>query len=370
VAFDLNTESGQKSALEAQKHIFRIQREAREAIDREPRTPPPTLIGHTLEELLRHKFPARRILLSRGDHALLRAGNIAQVFAYRGVGKTWFLETWALIAAYGIDSLGIHAPEPSRVLYVDGEMASEDVQGRFHLLAQRLNVPRQLGLLAKPQLTVVGADWQEQYLPRLDTIAGQAAIEEFIEPCDLIFLDNRSCLFDSEGEKDPTAWQPAQDWLLSLRKRGKATVMAHHANRQGGARGIGKAEDVIDLNLKLSRPENYKASEGARFLVEFDKARGVHGPAAASFVAALGDKGWEVENVGEDDNADAAKKIRECLRTAARLEELPKSANAIFAAVKGNRKTVLAEVANMIERGEIAKENGALRLVEVPGGEL
>ena len=61
-------------------------------------------------------------------------------------------------------------------------------------------------------------------MPRLDTPEGQAALAPFIARAGLVFLDNRLCLFDPEGEKDATAWQPAQDWLLALRRRGKAVV--------------------------------------------------------------------------------------------------------------------------------------------------
>jgi hypothetical protein len=302
---NLTTPEGRAAALEAEKHVFRIRRQAREDVEREPRTKPPTLIGYTLEELIRHKFPPRRTVLARGDHTWIRAGNIWQIFAYRGIGKTWLLETLALVAAYQIETLGLRAPGPSRVLYVDGEMASEDVKERFELLCKLLGVSRQLGLLAQNNLTIVGADWQEEYLPRLDTLEGQAAVEPFVEAAELIMLDGRSSLLDPEGEKDPTAWQPAQDWLLSLRKRGKSVVMAHQANRQGGSRGHGKAEDAIDVNLKLSRPEGYTADRGARFLVEFDKARGVHGPAAESFIATLVDtEGWVVEDPKRQEEAE------------------------------------------------------------------
>lgn len=313
--FDLTTEEGKRAALEYEKTVFRTKRDAREAVEREPRTRPPTLIGHSLEELLRHKFPPRRTLLARGMDTWIREGNLWQIFAYRGTGKTWFLETIALITAYMIEVLGLRAPEPSRVLYVDGEMTGLEVQERFQKLADILKVPRQLGLLNpnEQRLIIVGADWQDQYLPRLDTPEGQAAIEPFVEPADLILLDGRPSLFDREGEKDPVAWTPAQEWLLSLRKRGKAVVWAHQANRQGGSRGLGAPEDVIDVNLKLSRPSDYVKSEGARFLVEFDKARGIFGASASTFEATLDPwEGWSTvdpDAISEEETRDAEEKL-------------------------------------------------------------
>jgi hypothetical protein len=322
----------------------------------------PSLVGLALEEILRHDFPARRVLLRRGDDAFLRAGNIAQIFAYRGIGKTWFLETLALVAATGVEALGLRAPEPCHVLYIDGEMAGDDVKARLALLCEILEVPLKYGPGAVRRLTLLGADWQDEYLPRLDTREGQLAVEKFVEPAELVFLDNRSSLFDPEGEKDPAAWQPAQDWLLGLRRRGKAIVMAHHANRQGGARGIGKAEDVIDLNLKLSRPDDYQPSEGARFLVEFDKSRGLHGAAVSSFEAVLSETtGWSIKAAGSGE-VDIRQRIRDALQVATALGEPIKSANGFCTRLGGNRAKVLEAVAAMLGAAEIAKVDGAFRL--------
>jgi hypothetical protein len=202
---------------------------------------PPALVALTLDQLTTHTFPDRKPLLVRGDTVVFREGHLGEAYAERGFGKTWFLKTLALIAATGGEALGFRAPNPCRVLDIDGEMASPEIQERYAALGERLGLP------ATPNLTIVAADWQEQFLPRLDTPEGQAAVEPFVENADLVFLDNRSCLFDPESEKDPAAWQSAQDWLLSLRRRGKAVMLAHHSNRQGGARGHSKPEDPMNL---------------------------------------------------------------------------------------------------------------------------
>ncbi len=189
------------------------------------------LIGYTLVELALLTFPERKPVLLRGDTVIFRAGHIGQIYAERGVGKTWFAQTLGLVAATGCTALGFSAPSPCRVLYIDGEMGSEEIQQRFLALENRL------GVTPPATLTVVGADWQPDFLPRLDTALGQALIEPFVAAADLIILDNRSMLFDPDGEKDPSAWQPAQDWLLSLRRRGKGRAprpsQQPHGRRQG-----------------------------------------------------------------------------------------------------------------------------------------
>jgi putative DNA primase/helicase len=291
---------------------------------------------------------------------VLREGHLGQVYAQRGIGKTWLLQTLALVSASGGEALGFSSPEPCRVLYVDGEMASEEVQDRFALLGDRLRLP------ASDRLLVVAADWQERYLPRVDTNEGQAALEPFVARADLIILDNRSCLFDPEGEKDPAAWQPAQNWLLSLRRRGKAVLLAHHSNRQGGARGHSKSEDALNLLVQLSRPDGYSQEHGARFMVTFEKSRGVHGAAIAPFVAALTVDGWRLEGVKGQDH-HIALKLRQYLTLADAADERPKSANAAIQKTGVNRNKGLEIWGDMLKRGDIIKdEQGRFHLVANP----
>jgi hypothetical protein len=322
------------------------------------------LQGFTLQELTIHTFPVRRALLYRGKQAVFRQGHIGEIYAERGIGKSWLIHTLALVAAYGIEALGFRNPDPCRVLLIDGEMASEEIQERLVYLVRVLGIKLNTPLLNAGALTVVGADWQDGFLPRLDTPEGQAAIEPFIAPADLVFPDNRSCLFDSEGEKDPTAWQPAQNWLLSLRRRGKGVILGHHSNRQGGARGISKAEDPMNLLLKLTRPEDYSQDQGARFLVEFDKSRGFYGAAAAPFTTALTPEGWKLERCeGADDDINT--KITQLLQQLAAVNELPKTTSEIVSKIGGNRNRGFAAVNTLLAAGIVTKgDDGRYRVVE------
>ena len=288
-----------------------------------------TAIGLTLRELHMYPFPVRRTLLTRGKTPIFCAGHIGGIYSVRGTGKTWFAQTLALVAASGGSALGFSAPSPVRVLYIDGEMAAGDIQKRFNFLCDRLHMVR------TDNLVIVAADWQNPFPPRLDTPEGQQYVESHVEQADLIFLDNRSCLFDPEGEKDPAAWQPAQDWLLSLRRRGKAALPVHHSNRQGGARGHSKPEDAMDLLIKLTRPDDYVQDQGARFDVEFTKSRGAHGPDLAPFRARLTPDGWTTESTGTASNVRA--KFIEYVRVCAAAGDRPKSKSSAVKGVGGNR---------------------------------
>lgn len=344
----------------------RAKREARQRVSTERTGPVPDLLALSLAELATYQFPARQALLYRGDSVVFREGHIGQIYAERGFGKSWVMQTIALVAAFGIDALGFRNPTPCRVLHVDGEMASEETQERYANLCRMMDVPDE----CPGALTIVAADWQDTYLPRLDTREGQEAIEPFVEDADLILFDNRSCLLDPEGEKDPTAWQPAQDYLLSLRRRGKGVMLAHHSNRQGGARGISKAEDPMNLLLKLTRPEDYSQDQGARFLVTFDKARGVYGAAAAPFIAALTPTGWCIGPAEGAEDDSAAKKLREYLLLANTVNERPKSASAAVRAAHVNRNKGFEAWAAMLKSGDVVEHKDGGFYVKETGSEF
>jgi hypothetical protein len=309
------------------------------------------LRGFTLQDLAQHDFPERRPVLVRSDVAVFREGHLGQVYAERGFGKTWFLLTLALIIASGSRALGFTAPEPRRVLFVDGEMAGRDIQERMLLLCRLLQVP------FTAALTVVASDWQDDYLRRIDTPMGQALIEPFVEQAEIAIFDNRSCLFNPDAEKDPTAWQPAQDYLLSLRRRGKAVLVAHHANRMGGARGHSKSEDAMDCLIKLARPEDYQQDQGARFNVTFEKSRGAHGAGVAPFLAHLTADGWITESIDGQKQVGAADKLLDYLRVANAADERPKSANAAIGKIGINRNIGLAAWADLLKSGVIRKHH-------------
>jgi AAA domain len=315
--------------------------------------PTPALIGYTLAELVHVVFPPRRTIFTRTGEPVLRAGDVGEMYAPTGVGKTWLLESLALVAACGGEVLGFVAAEPCRVLYIDGEMVSDDVKQRFVNLCEKLRLP------FSENLTIVARDWQEFFMPRLDTLEGKALIEPFIAPADLIIFDNRSCLFDPEGEKDPAAWQPAQDLLLTLRRRSKVGMLAHHTNRAGGARGLSKPEDVMNLLVHLARPDDYRDEQGARFTVTFDKHRGFFGASAAPFVAHLRPDGWHVEGAA---GASLESRLLDFIGARQRADDPVCSANQAVSGIKGNKKRALETLAQLVQRGRIVRDGKAYLL--------
>lgn len=251
----------------------------------EPQTQDVPQIGSiktiSLEDFLALELPPRKMLLA----PFLPKQGLVLLYAKRGVGKTHI----ALGAAYAVASGGRflkwHAPIPQKVLYIDGEMPANSMQERLRKLDNANNKKVELGFLH-----IITPDLYEGAIPDLSTKEGRAQIEEIVERFDLIIIDNISSLFRSGIENEAESWQPAQDWALQLRRKGKSVLFVHHAGKSGGQRGSSKKEDILDAVINLKQREEYDPEEGACFEIHFEKARHFFGNDAAPFYAKLTEK--------------------------------------------------------------------------------
>jgi len=195
------------------------------------------------------------------------------VFAPRGIGKTHFNLSLAYAVAIGGKFAKWQAPRPRKVLYLDGELPGTVIQRR--LLMHCPSTEPQEGFLRvfTPDLLPDG-----RALPDLSTYAGQDTIDAMIEPdTEVVIVDNLSCWARSGRENEAESWLPVADWILSLRRRGMAVILTHHAGKGGQQRGTSKREDLLDVVISLSRPTDYEPSQGAVFVTEFTKGRNLAG---------------------------------------------------------------------------------------------
>jgi hypothetical protein len=243
-----------------------------------PRAARPALKALTVADMLARDIPPRADLLA----PVLKAGGLAMVYARRGVGKTYFALGLAHAVASGSSFLRWQATRPRRVLFVDGEMPAVLLKQRLAAIGAGATAP-----IADPAFfRIITPDVQDAPPVDLADPAGQAALEPHLAGVELLILDNLATLMrrdDSEGE----AWLATQAWLLALRRRGIAVLLVHHAGKSGAQRGTSRREDVLDLVLALKRPVDGAATDGARFEVHVEKARGLFGDAAAPFEAYL-----------------------------------------------------------------------------------
>jgi len=229
-----------------------------------------------LSEFLSLQLPPRRPVLA----PWLREKGTAMIYSPRGVGKTFLDLSAGYAIASGASFLEWSAPDPRRVLYVDGEMTAVEMQHRLAAIVSGFSREA-----APDYFRMLSADVTERGLPDLATPEGQREFDDVIDDVEVAILDNISTLCRSGKENEAEGWQSVQDWALAHRRAGRSLVFVHHAGKGGNQRGTSKREDVLDTVIALRRPADYRADQGARFEVHFEKHRGFYGVDAESFEA-------------------------------------------------------------------------------------
>jgi RecA-family ATPase len=214
------------------------------------------------------------------------------IYAPRGVGKTHLALGCAYAVASGGTFLKWRAPRPRRVLLIDGEMPVVTLQERLDTIVTKAGEAVPEGFIA-----IMPYDVFPEGGPDLSTEEGQAELEPFIGDADLIVVDSISTICRGGKENEAESWAAIQAWALRQRRKGRTVLFVHHSGKSGDQRGTSKREDVMDTVIKLVRPTDYRAEDGARFIVEFTKNRGFMGPDAESFEAALSDGEWNTRAV-------------------------------------------------------------------------
>jgi len=222
-------------------------------------------------QLMSASLPVRETILD----PILTTKSLALLYGPRGIGKTFVALGIAWAAASGGSFLGWRARQPHRVLYVDGEMAAVDMRQRLAALGP-----------APSLLDFMLADLQTGVPHDLATYDSQRRLMEAWGNPELVVLDNLSSLVGFQSG-DPDAWSNLQRFLVLQRRRGRAILLVHHANKKGAQRGTNRREDVLDIVLSLRRPDDYVPREGARLEIHFDKARGLQGAAVDPIEARL-----------------------------------------------------------------------------------
>jgi hypothetical protein len=224
-------------------------------------------------EFARLELPEREAFLD----PILSSKSLALLYGPRGLGKTFVALGIAWATAAGESFLGWRSARPRRVVYVDGEMAADDLRERLALFGP-----------PPPTLDLIVADLVDGFMPDLAHYDGQKRLMASWGNPELIVLDNLASLAGWRSG-DPDRWHELQNFLGILRRQGRAVLMVHHANKQGAQRGSSRREDLLDLVMALHRPDDWKPSDGARFEIHFEKARRLHGATLQPIEARLTD---------------------------------------------------------------------------------
>jgi putative DNA primase/helicase len=209
----------------------------------------------------------------------LKSGSLTFIHAFRGDGKTLISMSIAWHVGEGRSFLGWQATRPARVLYVDGELAGEQLQERV----------RQLGPPSPNVFWLPFEKFMQQnlHMPDLATAEGQQYIEYLLHKhaAEVLILDNISVLIrvmkSGQSSNDEEYWRPIEPWLIRLRALGKTVIFLGHDGKSGKQRGTSKKEDTLDtvIGLKLDRKEL-----ATTINLEWEKHRDFHGAEAQPLV--------------------------------------------------------------------------------------
>jgi hypothetical protein len=260
---------------------------------KQPKTDKPLRIA-SIAELLTHTFPKREPVLAPA----FTLGSINMVFSRRGIGKTHTALGIAYAGASGSSFWTWTATRPFKTLYIDGEMPGEALQTRLaEIVKANEKEPR------ADYFRLLTIDLNEGQMPDLSTLSGQIAIEDYCLDAELIIVDNLSCLCRSGRENEAESWLSIGEWAMRMRSLGKCVIFIHHAGKDGNQRGTSKREDILDVVLELRRPVDYQPDQGARFIVNFTKARHLSSNDTQSFEAMLmtidGKQTWTTKPASE-----------------------------------------------------------------------
>jgi hypothetical protein len=200
----------------------------------------------------------------------LKEDSINLASGWRGSGKTW-LALGVLDAVSRGEPFGPWECKKSvPCLFLDGEMTVSDDHERIEnlkLYTDRSNplyiysdaLANQMGL---PRAHLANESWRQKIKQILIT-----------RKIKLWVVDNLASLASGIDENKKQDWDPINSWLLELRFAGISTIMLHHTNKDGGQRGTSAREDNLDISMMLKKPHDYMPEDGARFIVNFGKAR-------------------------------------------------------------------------------------------------
>ena len=238
------------------------------------------LIVRPLSEFLTHDYPPVEHVVK----PWFNKRGIAMVAAWRGTGKTYFGLSLAYAIATGGKFLGFEVPEPRRVLYVDGEMDPAEVKA---ILSHTHHAAEVDGngdpTLAATNLRILTHADQDFGIPDLsdpENDTGRKQVEAALAEADVLILDNLSTLCHSGVENDAESWGTMQQWLVSLRRADKTSLIVHHTgkpkgkNGRGDQRGTSRREDVLNASIVLFK----RLDDWGRFKFEFTKTRGFKAP--------------------------------------------------------------------------------------------
>lgn len=309
------------------------------AVDPELSKIKPITYSELMSEL---PMPVENIL-----HPWLPKQGIAFIYAATGVGKTLFTLNVAYAIADGGNFLKYKCPQPRKILYVDGEMAYQQMHSRI------VQITKQQGELSNhDNFHLLNPDKAHPFkLPKICDPIGQKFYNKLIEELkiEVLILDNLSTL-SAIDENKGQEWGVIQDWLLSLKSKGLSIIIVHHSGKEkNGYRGTSRMLDCIDTAISLQdlSDGDFEADKAnsKKFKIVYQKNRTFGGQDSLSFEVKLTHASWQFESLEKNNT----------LRIVEMFEELGLKPNDIAAELNINKTHVYRVIKKARGEGLIRK---------------
>jgi hypothetical protein len=228
----------------------------------------PTLMDGILSagDFLRLELPETQTFID----PIVTERRIILLTGWRGVGKTWVGMSMLDSITRGVPFGPWPVVNPVPCLYLDGEMAVQDVQSRYKGLnpnGQQLAPlffysDAHMSSLGLSRASLLNKRWRQD----VKTLLGDLGVKVFV-------IDNIASLAGGIDENSKRDWDPINQWLIDLRFSGITSILLHHVNKDGAQRGTSAREDNIDMSIMLKQPSDYSPESGADFIMSFSKSR-------------------------------------------------------------------------------------------------
>ena len=152
-------------------------------------------------------------------------GTINLFGGLSGVGKTLFAHDLAAGASTAGAVAHWRCISPTKTVVIDGEMGGYKMQQRMQAVARK----KEYDLITSAMMLLAGQ-------PRLNLFHDREEWLEWLEPYDLVILDNIYTLFPTTNELTANSgeyWEAIAAFLFELKALGKAVVLMDHLNDSG-----------------------------------------------------------------------------------------------------------------------------------------
>lgn len=213
----------------------------------------------------------------------------SQIAGWRGIGKTMLTVSLALALSRGEPFLFWNVAKPVHVLFIDGEMRA----GAFKKILELFG-----GNTGCGQLDVMLSEdfYRIEERPfTLNNVLHQQQLKNLLAQLEalnrrpsVIIFDNLSAMTSGLDENSNSDQDSLIAFMMGLRHDGYSIIQIHHTGKGGDQRGASRREDMLDVSIKLSPPDEKDKEGRAKFVFEFTKTRGMLTPKPDRFVATLG----------------------------------------------------------------------------------